>query len=54
MESTITEQDLDANSRELVNSLRVDGLDIENDLSVDGLSDSLVSRLISFFTFGRA
>jgi hypothetical protein len=49
VENTITEQDLDAGSQQFVNSLRTDDLDIESDLSVDGLSDSLMSRLYSFF-----
>lgn len=49
MENTITERDLDAGARQFVNSLHGDDSDAESDLSVDGLSDSLLSRLYSFF-----
>lgn len=49
MDNTITEQDLDAGSQQVANSLRKEDLNTESDLSVDGLSDSLISRLYSFF-----
>ena len=51
MDNTITEQDLDASSQQFVQGLRRDALDVENDLDVDGLSDSLMSRLFSLFMF---
>ena len=51
MDNTITEQDLDGTSREFIQGLRGEIGDIENDLSVDGLSESLLSRLFSLFAF---
>lgn len=53
LESTITENDMDAESRHLVHSLRAGGRDSEPDLDVDGLSDSILIRLKRFFEFGR-
>ncbi len=54
LESTITENDMDAESRHLVNSLRAGGREFEPDLDVDGLSDSIVARVKQFFAFGRS
>ena len=45
MENTITEQDMDATSRRFVHGFRQEPDGFEPDLSVDGLSESLVSRL---------
>jgi len=53
-ENTITENDLDANSQNFVQGLRGDNLDIEPDLRVDGLSDSILSRLLGIFGMGRS
>lgn len=53
-ENTITENDLDASSQLFVQGLRSDNLDIEPDLSVDGLSESILSRLLGLFGVGRA
>ena len=53
-ENTITENDLDANSQYFVQGLRGDNLDIEPDLTVDGLSDSILSRLLGLFGIGRS
>ncbi len=53
-ETTITEKDLDASSRLYVQGLRTDGLDTEPDLSVDGLSDSILSRFLALFGFGKS
>jgi hypothetical protein len=52
-DNTITENDLDANTREYVQGLRADNFDIEPDLAVDGLSNSILSRLLSLFGLGR-
>ena len=52
-DNTITENDLDANTREYVQGLRADNFDIEPDLAVDGLSNSILSRLLNLFGFGR-
>jgi len=53
-ENTITENDLDANSQHFVQGIRADNLDIEPDLTVDGLSDSILSRLLGLFGMGRS
>lgn len=53
-ENTITENDLDAKSQHLVQGLRADSLDIEPDLRVDGLSDSILSRFLGLFGIGRS
>ncbi len=53
-ENTITENDLDANSQNFVQGLRADNLDIEPDLTVDGLSESILSRLLGLFGVGRS
>lgn len=48
-ENTITEKDMDASSQLLVQGLRSDTGDIEPDFSVDGLSESFLSRIIGLF-----
>ena len=48
-ENTITEADMDANSQQFVQGLRGDLDDIEPDLSVDGLSESILSRIFGLF-----
>lgn len=48
-ESTITEQDMDANAQSFVQGFRNDNHDLEPDLSVDGLSESLLSRVLGLF-----
>jgi hypothetical protein len=48
-ENTITEADIDANSQQFVQGSGGDLADIELDLSVDGLSESLLSRILGFF-----
>ncbi|MDH3611886.1 MAG: hypothetical protein OEU90_09700 [Gammaproteobacteria bacterium] len=53
-ENTITENDLDANSQHFVQGFRADSHDSEPDLAVDGLSDSILSRLLSLFGIGRS
>ena len=52
-ENTITEQDMDTASLQFVKGLRKDGNDSEPDLAVDGLSDSILSRILGIFRFGR-
>jgi len=52
MDSTITEQDLDATAQDFVQSLRDETFGVENDLAVDGLDESLLSRLLSLFGVG--
>jgi hypothetical protein len=48
-ENTITEQDMDANAQQFVEGLQGDMGDIELDLSVDGLSESILSRILGLF-----
>ena len=52
-DTTITENDLDANSKKFVQGLRADSFDSEPDLTVDGLSDSILSRFLGLFGIGR-
>ena len=52
-ENTITEADMDATSRNFVQGLRNEGPDYEPDLAVDGMSESLLSRLFGLFGLGR-
>ncbi len=53
-DSTITEYDMDANSQQFVQGLRGDGSDFEPDLAVDGLSESILSRILGLFGVGRS
>ena len=53
-ENTITEKDLDANSQHFVQGLRAENQDYEPDLVVDGLSDSILSRILGLFGMGRS
>jgi hypothetical protein len=50
LDNTITEVDLDASSVQFVQGLRGDDFEISQDLDVDGLSESLMSRLVGLFT----
>jgi len=52
-ENTITEHDMDANSQQFVQGLRNEGSDYEPDLAVDGLSESILSRILGIFGVGR-
>jgi hypothetical protein len=53
-ENTITEADMDANSEQFVQGLRGDLVDMEPDLSVDGLSESILSRIMGLFGGGKS
>ena len=53
-ENTITEQDLDASSAHFVQGLSAEEFDVEPDLAVDGLSDSILSRLLGLFGIHRS
>jgi hypothetical protein len=48
-ESTITEHDMDPASQKFVQGLRGENADFEPDLTVDGMSESILSRLLSLF-----
>lgn len=51
-ENTITEADLDAKSRQLIQGLRQERQDFEPDLDVDGMSESILSRILGLFSRG--
>ncbi len=53
-ENTITEQDMDPKAQQFVQSLRGDLGDMEPDLSVDGLSESILSRIVGMFGGGKS
>lgn len=53
-ENTTTEQDMDPKAQQFVQSLRGDLDDVEPDLSVDGLSESILSRLVGMFGGGKS
>ena len=48
-ENTITEHDMDAASQNVVRGFRSETGDLEPDLAVDGLSDSILARLLRLF-----
>ena len=52
-ENTITEQDMDASSQQFVQAMRGDTGTNEPDLSVDGLSESILSRIFGLFGGGK-
>lgn len=54
LENTNTEEDLDEASKQFVQGFRQDQIDIEPDLAVDGLSESIISKLIRLITFRRS
>ncbi len=51
-ENTITELDMDADSQVFVEGLGIDNRDGEPDLAVDGMSESILSRLLGLFGIG--
>jgi len=53
-ENTIIEQDMDANAQNFVQGFKGDMGDYEPDLSVDGLSESMLSRVLSLFSSRRS
>ena len=53
-ENTITEQDMDVNTQQFVQGLRSDAGDFEPDLSVDGLSESILSRIMGLYSSGKS
>ena len=52
-DNTITEHDMDANSQQFVQGLRDEAGDHEPDLAVDGLSPSILSRILGLFGVGH-
>ena len=53
-DSTITEHDMDASSQQFVQGLRGESSDYDPDLAVDGLSESMLSRILGLFGVGRS
>lgn len=53
-ENTMTEQNMDAQSQQFIQGLRADADEMEPDLLVDGLSDSIFSRILGLFGIGKA
>ena len=52
-DNTITKVDLDADTQVFVEGLDFDSGDGEADLAVDGMSESILSRLFSLFGIDR-
>lgn len=52
-ESTVTEQDPDANAQQHPQGQSADHLDFDPDLNVDGMSHSPLSRFLGLFGFGK-
>ena len=52
-ESTITEHDMDPAAQKFVQGLRGENTDIEPDLDVDGMSPSILSRILGLFGGSR-
>ena len=54
-ENTTTEHDMHPAAKQLlVQSLRRDNAEFEPDLVVDGMSDSILSRIVGMCGFGRS
>lgn len=53
-ETTMTELEMDANAQRFVQGVRADIADVEPDLAVDGLSDSILSRVLGLFGVGKS
>jgi hypothetical protein len=52
-ENTTTEQDMDANTRQFVQSIKVDSVQDDPDLDIDGLSESLLARIAGLFSSSK-
>lgn len=53
-ENTVTEQEMDSTSVQFVQGLRKDMPEIEQDLAVDGLTESILSRILGLLKFGKS
>jgi hypothetical protein len=53
-ENTITEQDMDAASRQFVHGLKDSAAGDAADLDVDGLTESLLARIIRLFSSSKS
>ena len=52
-ENTTTEQEMDAKTRQFVQSIKVDSAQGDPDLDIDGLNDSLLGRIVGLFSSGK-
>jgi hypothetical protein len=52
-ENTITSIDLDLKSQQLLQGLREEKQELEPDLDVEGMSESILSRLLGLFSRGN-
>lgn len=52
-DNTTTEMDFDDKSQQYLRNLRGENHDSAPDLTVDGMSESILSRLIGLFSKGR-
>jgi hypothetical protein len=53
-ENTVTEKELDDTSLQFVHGLRKDLKEVEPDLAVDGLSESILSWILGILRMGRS
>lgn len=53
-DNTITQKDLDASAQNAAHGFGGNALDVEPDLAVDGLSESVLSRLLGLLGVGRS
>lgn len=52
-ENTMTEMEMDPQSQQMIQKLRREGQGYEPDLDVEGMSDSILSRIIGLFSRDR-
>ncbi len=53
-ENTVTEQEMDTTSLQFVQGLHKDLKEVEPDLAVDGLSESILSRILRILRLGKS
>lgn len=53
-ENTTTEQNMDATSRQFVQGIRQDSDHRDPDLDIDGLSESLLARVMGLFSSNKS
>jgi hypothetical protein len=53
-ENTVTEKEMDDTSLQFVQGLHKDLKEVEQDLAVDGLSESILSWLLGILRLGRS
>ncbi len=53
-DKTITEYEMDAQTQQMVQGLQQKGGEFEPDLAVDGLDQSILSRILGLFGVGKS